>query len=223
MSDMNGHAEHPPVATTVVKDPVCGMDVDPAVTEFHAEHAGASYFFCSGRCQATFDANPQAYVSGGGREHHEHGDGHAHHAPSVPTSAVSGEVAEWTCPMHPEIRRPGPGSCPICGMALEPVMVTAASGPSPELADMKRRFWTGVALSFPVVILGMGSDLIPAIHDLISARASAWAQLVLATPVVLWAGWPLCSARCLAVCGSTHIPHTGSLTRCPPAASVPDP
>lgn len=92
--------------------------------------------------------------------------------------------------MHPEIRRPGPGSCPICGMALEPVTVTADSGPSPELADMTRRFWVGVALSIPVVLLGMGADLVPPIHDLISARASAWVQLVLATPVVLWAGWP---------------------------------
>ena len=92
--------------------------------------------------------------------------------------------------MHPEIRRPGPGSCPICGMALEPVTVTADTGPSPELADMTRRFWVGVALSIPVLILGMGGDLFPAIHDLISPRASAWIQLVLATPVVLWAGWP---------------------------------
>jgi heavy metal translocating P-type ATPase len=92
--------------------------------------------------------------------------------------------------MHPEIRRPGPGSCPICGMALEPVTVTADSGPSPELADMTRRFWVGVALSIPVLILGMGGDLFPAIHEVISPRASAWIQLVLATPVVLWAGWP---------------------------------
>ena len=92
--------------------------------------------------------------------------------------------------MHPEIRRPGPGACPICGMALEPVTITADTGPSPELADMTRRFWVGVALSIPVLILGMGGDLFPAIHDLISPKASAWTQLVLATPVVLWAGWP---------------------------------
>ena len=92
--------------------------------------------------------------------------------------------------MHPEIRRPGPGSCPICGMALEPVTVTADTGPSPELADMTRRFWVGVALSIPVLVLGMGGDLFPAIHDVISPKASAWVQLVLATPVVWWAGWP---------------------------------
>ena len=92
--------------------------------------------------------------------------------------------------MHPEIRRPGPGSCPICGMALEPVTVRADSGPSPELADMTRRFWVGVALSIPVLVLGMGRDLVPALEDLVPARASTWIQLVLATPVVLWGGWP---------------------------------
>jgi len=150
------------------------MDVDPAVSELRSQHEERTYVFCSQHCQARFDENPHAWIAGGG------GSGHGGHE----------EVAEWTCPMHPEVRRPGPGSCPICGMALEPVMVTADSGPSPELADMKSRFWTGVALSVPVVILGMGSDLVPAVHDLISPRVSAWAQLVLATPVVLWAGWP---------------------------------
>ena len=104
--------------------------------------------------------------------------------------ATAGEVAEWTCPMHPEIRRSAPGACPICGMALEPVTITAESGPSPELADMTRRFWVAAALAIPVLVLGMGADLVPAIRDVISSRVSAWIQLVLATPVVLWAGWP---------------------------------
>lgn len=114
----------------------------------------------------------------------------AHLVTPAGAAPPSGPVAEWTCPMHPEIRRPGPGSCPICGMALEPVMVSADSGPSPELAGMRRRFWVGVALSFPVVILGMGGELIPAIQDAISPRTSGWLQLALATPVVLWGGWP---------------------------------
>ncbi|MEP6650918.1 MAG: copper-translocating P-type ATPase [Lapillicoccus sp.] len=92
--------------------------------------------------------------------------------------------------MHPQIRRPGPGSCPICGMALEPVVVTADSGPNPELVDMTRRFWVGVALAVPVVLLEMGRDLIGGVGDAVSAQASAWIQLLLATPVVLWAGWP---------------------------------
>ena len=200
MSDMSKHPEPTRTAATAVKDPVCGMDVDPSVSEYRSEHDGQTYFFCSGHCQAKFDAAPQTYVSpeaghGPAHEHagHDHAghDRHAHgEPPATAAAAPAGEVAEWTCPMHPEIRRPGPGSCPICGMALEPVMVTADSGPSPELADMTRRFWVGVALSFPVVVLGMGGDLIPAIHDVISPRASAWVQLALATPVVLWGGWP---------------------------------
>jgi heavy metal translocating P-type ATPase len=195
MSDMNKHTEHS--AATVVKDPVCGMDVDPSVSDYRSAHDGQPYFFCSGHCQAKFDAAPEIYVSPSADAGHEH-DGHAgqghdgyeHRETPAGPAPVSGEVAEWTCPMHPEIRRPGPGSCPICGMALEPVMVTADSGPSPELAHMRRRFWVGVALSFPVVVLGMGGDLIPAIHDVISPRASGWLQLALATPVVLWGGWP---------------------------------
>lgn len=96
----------------------------------------------------------------------------------------------WTCPMHPEIRKDGPGSCPICGMALEPLMVTAESGPSPELADMTRRFRFGLLLAIPVFLLEMGAHLVPALHRLIPAGVSVWIQFFLATPVVLWAGWP---------------------------------
>jgi heavy metal translocating P-type ATPase len=97
---------------------------------------------------------------------------------------------EHTCPMHPEVRQPGPGSCPICGMALEPVAVTADTGPSPELVDMTRRFWVAVALSTPVLLLGMGTELVDVVADAVPGRVSAWLQLVFATPVVLWAGWP---------------------------------
>ncbi|THJ06201.1 copper-translocating P-type ATPase [Nocardioides sp.] len=104
--------------------------------------------------------------------------------------AGTGEAAEYTCPMHPEVRRPGPGACPICGMALEPVTVSAGAGPSQELASMTRRFWVGVVLSVPVLVLGMGSDLFQPIDDLLSVTESSWTQLVLATPVVLWGGWP---------------------------------
>jgi len=114
---------------------------------------------------------------------------HPHHHAS-PTTDVEGEADEYTCPMHPEIRRPGPGSCPICGMALEPVMVSADAGPSQELVSMTRRFWVGVALSVPVLVLGMGADLFESIDDLLSPAASSWTQLVLASPVVLWGGWP---------------------------------
>ena len=163
-------------AGLLVKDPVCGMDVDPHHAAGQAEHRGRTYYFCSSHCQAKFEADPDQYL----------------HTQSEPAASApaDGQVVEYTCPMHPEIRRPGPGSCPICGMALEPVTVTVDSGPSPELADMTRRFWVGVALSVPVLLLGMGGDLFPAIHDVISEKASAWVQLLLATPVVLWGGWP---------------------------------
>ncbi|MFM6851647.1 MAG: heavy metal translocating P-type ATPase [Terrabacter sp.] len=189
--------------TSLVKDPVCGMDVDPATSE-HLELDGHDYHFCSAGCRAAFEADPSRYVKasvGQTPSGHDHGDqgghaGHHHTVHSLPsphpnlTDAPIGEVAEWTCPMHPEIRRPGPGSCPICGMALEPVTVTAASGPNPELADMTRRFKVAGALSIPVLVLSMGRDLIPALEDAVSPTAANWAQLVLATPVVLWAGWP---------------------------------
>ena len=99
-------------------------------------------------------------------------------------------ATEWTCPMHPEIRRPGPGSCPICGMTLEPVTVSADSGPSAELIDMTRRFWIGLVLSVPVVVLEMGGHFVDAVADLVPQTTSNWIQLVFATPVVVWAGWP---------------------------------
>ena len=180
---MSGHTElHTSQALPAVKDPVCGMDVDPATSKHRAEYEGQTYYFCSEHCRAKFEVDPASYV-----DPHAAAAFDQHAAAAAP---VSGDVAEWTCPMHPEIRQPGPGSCPICGMALEPVTVTADSGPSTELADMTRRFWVALALSVPVLVLGMGRDLVPALHDLISSRASTWVQLVLATPVVLWAGWP---------------------------------
>jgi heavy metal translocating P-type ATPase len=190
---MNGHGEHSAEQlTSMVQDPVCGMDVDPAASEHRVQHEGQTFYFCSEHCRARFESNPDAYVSSPAGSAHDHGQDHRavdqgrRHAEAENPA----EVAEWTCPMHPEIRRPGPGSCPICGMALEPVTVTAYTGPSHELTDMTRRFWVGVMLSVPVLLLGMGGDLFPSIHDVISEQASAWIQLVLATPVVLWAGAP---------------------------------
>lgn len=105
-------------------------------------------------------------------------------------SNTKDEPVEYTCPMHPEIRQQGPGACPICGMGLEPATVTADTGPSAELRDMTHRFWVGAALAIPVFLLEMGSHLFSAVDDLVSSGVSAWIQLVLATPVVLWAGWP---------------------------------
>lgn len=154
-----------------VKDPVCGMDVDPHATAHRAEHAGRTYYFCSAGCRSKFIAAPQQYL--GDKKSLEH----------VPEGTI------YTCPMHPEIRQVGPGSCPICGMALEPVLATVEAGPNPELADMKRRFSIGLVLTLPVLALEMGSHLIGLDH-LVSRTYSNWLQFALATPVVLWAGWP---------------------------------
>jgi heavy metal translocating P-type ATPase len=157
----------------MAKDPVCGMDVDPHTAQHRAEHGGRTYYFCCNGCRAKFLADPEKYLSG-------------RKDAAVPVP----EGTEYTCPMHPEIRQIGPGSCPICGMALEPVTVSLDSGPNPELADMTRRFWIGLALTVPVFTLEMGSHLFPALHHLVPPHISGWVQLALATPVVLWAGWP---------------------------------
>jgi Cu+-exporting ATPase len=192
---MDTHSEHSiSPKGSLVQDPVCGMDVDPATSEHHLERDGHDYYFCSPGCRAKFEARPDAYLAGpaghagSGHDHRKH-DHHDREDP-VGTAAAPSDVTEWTCPMHPEIRQPGPGTCPICGMALEPVSVTADSGPNPELADMTRRFKVAVALTIPVLVLSMGRDLIPALNDAIPASVATWGQLVLATPVVLWAGWP---------------------------------
>jgi Cu+-exporting ATPase len=155
------------------KDPVCGMMVDPSKTAHHAMHMGDQYHFCSAGCRSKFVADPARYLSDQGER---------------AMAAAPGAV--WTCPMHPEIRQDHQGACPICGMALEPETVSADSGPNVELIDMSRRFWIGLALSVPVFLLEMGAHLFPALHRLISPKASDWVQLILATPVVLWAGWP---------------------------------
>jgi Cu+-exporting ATPase len=168
------HHQHPgPVAGDRPKavDPVCGMGVDPDKTAHHAEHEGQTYHFCSAGCRTKFLASPGTYLV------------------SKPAPAPTPPGTIYTCPMHPEIRQVGPGVCPICGMTLEPVTVTAEAGPNPELADMTRRFWVALALSVPVFILEMGGHL-GFLMMLVSRPASNWIQFALATPVVLWAGWP---------------------------------
>ncbi|WP_342241464.1 heavy metal translocating P-type ATPase [Inquilinus sp. OTU3971] len=172
--DPPGRRHHHPAHTHAVKDPVCGMDVDPEKTPHHAEHDGARFHFCSAGCLAKFKADPGRYA-----------DPRAERA--VPAPAAVGAI--YTCPMHPQIRQEGPGTCPICGMALEPERVTAEVGPNPELVDMRRRFWIGLALTVPIVLLEMGDHWFGIAHA-IGARTAVWIQLVLATPVVLWAGWP---------------------------------
>ncbi|MBP6012531.1 MAG: cadmium-translocating P-type ATPase [Alphaproteobacteria bacterium] len=155
------------------KDPVCGMMVDPAKTPHHAEHAGTTYHFCNPRCRLKFIASPETYL-----------------ALAPPPAPPVKPCAIYICPMDPEVRQIGPGACPKCGMALEPEDVTAVEqGPNAELADMTRRFWIGLGLAVPVFALEMGSHL-ASLHMLISATLSNWLQLALATPVVLWCGWP---------------------------------
>lgn len=172
-----------------IQDPVCGMEVDPDTAEYRVEHEGQSYFFCSRGCRSTFLGDPDRYISGAGQPQPE--------KPAAGSSSgeaddanEADDAAEYTCPMHPEIRQIGPGACPICGMALEPVMVTAEARPNAELRDMTRRFWVGLVFALPVFLLEMGSHLFSGVHDLIPPTAMTWTQAILATPVVLWAGWP---------------------------------
>ena len=168
-----GHTHSPAAASgQLVKDPVCGMSVDPHTAKHRSEHGGRSYYFCSAGCLAKFQADPARYT--GGR-------------PAVAEAVDEGAI--FTCPMHPQVRQIGPGSCPICGMALEPVVATAETGPSAELVDMTRRFWIGLVLTLPVFMLEMGGHLF-GITERIGQQNANWAQLALATPVVLWAGWP---------------------------------
>ncbi len=164
--------EHADAAAHMAKDPVCGMDVDPHTAQHQAEHGGRTYYFCCAGCRTKFVADPEKYLG--------------ERAPAAPVP----EGTEYTCPMHPEVRQIGPGSCPICGMALEPVLVSLDDGPNHELVDMTRRFWIGLALAVPVVVLEMGGHFFPAVHHVVPPQLSNWIQLVLATPVVLWAGWP---------------------------------
>ena len=169
---MEKQVEHTMTPVTAI-DPVCGMTVDPAKTPHHVEHKDVAYHFCSASCRGKFIATPLKYLEPAVQQ------------PTEPMPAGT----EFTCPMHPEIRQVGPGSCPICGMALEPLVVTAESGPNRELIDMTRRFWIGLVLTLPVFLLEMGGHL-TGLHMLLGKQLSNWIQLALATPVVLWAGWP---------------------------------
>jgi P-type Cu+ transporter len=162
-----------PEAWVAATDPVCGMKVDRARARHMARHAGERFYFCSAGCREKFEADPEAYA--GGR----------------PARAPMPAGTVYTCPMHPEIEQVGPGDCPICGMVLEPKGVAPAdAGPNPELADLRRRFAVGAALTVPLVFIAMGPMLGLPVDAWLGARTARWAELVLATPVVLWSGWP---------------------------------
>ena len=162
-------------AETEVLDPVCGMTISPADAVGHLEHRGHTYYFCNESCLERFTANPDEFVGApGGRP-----------APAAPVDSE----AEYTCPMHPEIRQKGPGSCPICGMALEPVIVSLDDQPNEELEDMTRRFRWSLVLTLPILAF-MFLELQGALRSVLPAGTLNWVELALATPVVLWGGWP---------------------------------
>jgi P-type Cu+ transporter len=169
----HAHHHHGADAALTVRDPVCGMNIDPATSKHHFEHQGQTYHLCSAGCRAKFKADPAKYLDKA--------------QPATGADVPAGTI--YTCPMHPQIRQVGPGTCPICGMALEPEVASLDTAPNPELVDMTRRFWIGAVLSAPPVILEMGGHLAGP-HNWIDQSLSNWIQLVFATPVVLWAGWP---------------------------------
>ena len=162
-------AESPPAATAE-RDPVCGMSVDPAPAAYHADHDGVTFHFCSAGCRAKFIADPAKYLAKAA-------------APAPPPEGVI-----WTCPMHPQIRLSGPGSCPICGMALEPEQPSLDDKPNPELVDFTRRLWVAGVLSVPLLIVSMGAEMFG--WHFFAPQNSAWVQLALTAPIVLWAGAP---------------------------------
>ncbi len=174
-SDNCGHAHHGVSDAdhgTIVRDPVCGMNVDTRTAKFRHELGDTTYYFCSAGCLDKFKADPDRYLN----------------PDEAATAVEAAEGTIWTCPMHPEIRRDGPGSCPICGMALEPLEPTLEEEANPELIDMTRRFWVSAALTLPLFLLAMGMEVFGL--DILPMRQAVWLQLALATPVVLWGGWP---------------------------------
>ena len=171
--------EAAPETYTKATDPVCGMTVTKATAKHRLTHEGTEYFFCNPKCKDKFEASPDTYLHSHDPAHHRH-DLSAHVAPMAVAPAGGNSKAIYTCPMHPEIRQIGPGACPKCGMALEPLdPLAAGSDEDGELRSMTRRFWISLVLAGPTLIMAMGEF-----------AGTAWYQFALATPVVLWAAWP---------------------------------
>jgi len=202
------------ISATTVRDPVCGMSVNPDSAKQVESFAGQQYYFCGASCLSKFRSEPSRYVGehpklskvqagavGETRvytcpmhpEIRENGSGSCPKCGVAlePTAPVPVRAREWACPMHPQIVRSEPGTCPICGMALEPRDVAMDDEENTELVDMRRRFWVSVILTIPLVIAAMG-DVVPGqpLRHLASQRTWTWVELILASPVVLWGGWP---------------------------------
>jgi Cu+-exporting ATPase len=169
MSDQSGQST----------DPVCGMSVTVDADTPRSRYGSETYYFCSQKCKGKFDSSPESVLS-------------SEEETSAANSASSSTSGRYTCPMHPEIIRSEPGSCPICGMALEPMdMPTENDAPNPEIRDFKKRFWLGAALTVPLIVLTMGPFVgLGFIREMIGERVTLWVELVLGTPVVLWSGFP---------------------------------
>jgi Cu+-exporting ATPase len=161
-------------------DPVCGMTVDPATARGSFAYQGTTYYFCTPGCLQKFQAEPQRYLQ----------QGPVFSMTPEPAAPADGTRIDYVCPMDPEVVSDRPGPCPKCGMALEPRTALAEEGPNPELVDMSRRFWIALLLGLPVLVLAMGGMVSDRLHELFETPLSHWAQLLLATPVVFWCGWP---------------------------------
>lgn len=173
-----GHAHHSHGHPESPRDPVCGMEVK-SDSPYQENFEGRAYRFCSTKCQEKFQAAPHQYMS------HQSHAGHHQHAARPEYSTQAGLGAEYTCPMHPEIRQPSPGNCPICGMTLEPVIPELEDEENPELKDFSRRFWWTLPLTVIVTVLAMAGHSLQLFHG----TSQNWVELVLATPVTLWGGW----------------------------------
>ncbi|HEX8197217.1 MAG TPA: heavy metal translocating P-type ATPase [Pyrinomonadaceae bacterium] len=173
-----------------VIDPVCGMKIAPEKAAGNYEYNGETYYFCSKSCLAKFQANPENFTQSKSEtpasccSQHEHKP-----AKTTETPLENSKNVEYTCPMHPEIVQIGPGNCPICGMALEPKTVSLNDEPDAEYLDIKRRFWISAVLTLPVFVLAM-AEMLPNFHTVVSPKISLWIQFILATPVVVWGGFP---------------------------------
>ncbi len=189
------HLAGPGPAPDAFVDPICGMTVEPATAAGKSDYQGRTYYFCSKHCLKTFEASPAQYAkpeSSAKGEVHSccAAHGHAHHG-SAKAEKAAPAGTKYTCPMHPEIVQTGSGTCPKCGMALEPMTFSAEPEENVELADMSRRFWAGLALTVPVFALAM-AEMIPGnpVGHAVGMQRAVWIQFALSTPVVLWCGWP---------------------------------